>query len=160
MRKTILLFVCLFATLHLIAEDGYRLWLRYDKVSNPQLLQQYRNSIGAIQFKASTPVLQSAKKELLEGLQGLLEKKMPESATTDRLLAAGTPASSKLVQTLFTPAELSQLGEEGFMISTRKAGGKSVLVIAANTDKGVLYGVFHFLRLLQTHRAGNCQLKA
>jgi len=40
---------------------------------------------------------------------------------------------------------------EGFIISTSLLGAKKI-VITANSDKGVLYGVFHFLRLLQTQQ--------
>src|SRR5688572_23796409 len=152
MRKTVLLFTYLLTALQLLAEDGYRLWLRYDKIPDPHLLKQYRTSIGSILFPATTPVLKTAKKELLEGLQGLLDKRFPETRTTERLLAAGTPVSSDLIQIFFTQTELSLLGQEGYMISSKKLGNKTVLAIAANTDIGVLYGVFHFLRLLQSHQ--------
>ncbi len=36
--------------------------------------------------------------------------------------------------------------------ATKKADQKNIIIIAANSDVGVLYGVFHFLRLLQTHQ--------
>jgi len=35
---------------------------------------------------------------------------------------------------------------------TKKINGNNCIVITANTDTGILYGVFHFLRLLQTHQ--------
>ena len=44
------------------------------------------------------------------------------------------------------------VGNEGFIIRHQKSGNKNVIVIAANSDVGVLYGVFHFLRLLQTNQ--------
>ena len=36
------------------AEDGYRLWLRYDLIGNPRILQSYRNSITSLQLAAAT----------------------------------------------------------------------------------------------------------
>ncbi len=32
------------------AEDGYRLWLRYDRIQDPQLLQDYRKAITSVQL--------------------------------------------------------------------------------------------------------------
>jgi alpha-glucuronidase len=46
-------------------------------------------------------------------------------------------------------------GQEGYVISTKKIDGKNVIIIAANSDIGILYGVFAFLRLLQTHQSIN-----
>ncbi len=33
------------------AEDGYRLWLRYDRISNPEILSQYRKHIKEIDIQ-------------------------------------------------------------------------------------------------------------
>ena len=51
----------------------------------------------------------------------------------------------------FAQDELQQLGEEGYVIREMTSKPQSPIVITANKDIGVLYGVFHFLRLLQTH---------
>ncbi len=48
---------------------------------------------------------------------------------------------------------LARLGNEGFLIRTCILNGHHCIAIAAGSDKGVLYGVFHFLRLLQTHQS-------
>jgi alpha-glucuronidase len=50
------------------AEDGYRLWLRYDKISNKILLQQYRNKISGIQMNTNSATLKVAMEELFNGL--------------------------------------------------------------------------------------------
>jgi alpha-glucuronidase len=50
---------------------------------------------------------------------------------------------------LVTKEEASSIGKEGFII--RSKPGK--IFITANTDIGVMYGIFHFLRLLQTQQA-------
>ncbi len=70
----------------------------------------------------------------------------------DGTLVAGTPQSFPLVAALNLQKELAQVGDEGFVILSRPIDGRKCIIIAANTDTGVLYGVFHFLRLLQTHR--------
>jgi alpha-glucuronidase len=135
----------------LYAEDGYRLWLRYDKIDNATLLQQYRNSITGIQFTASTPTLKIAKEELLNGLEGLLRKKFTEQKTvSEKNIVVGTPSTSSIIQTFLSSGNFN-LGKEGFVISSQKINQKNTILIAANSDVGVLYGVFQFLRLLQTH---------
>ncbi len=138
----------------LYAEDGYRLWLRYDKIENASLLQQYRQAINGIYLPVNSPVLKSAKAELLQALPGLLGKKITEPNTiSDRSIIAGTPASLAFIRNNFRNDELSRLGEEGFIIRTTVSNSKKLIVIAAASDKGVLYGVFHLLRLLQTQQS-------
>src|SRR5436190_11046295 len=137
----------------LFGEDGYRLWLRYDLIDNNSLLQQYRSRIAAIQFMANSPTLSVAKQELLTGLKGLLGKKITEQNNlTNNCVIAGTPATSALVQTVLSSGDFN-LGKEGFIITARKINDKSVIIIGAQSDAGVLYGVFQFLRLLQTHQS-------
>lgn len=125
------------------AEDGYRLWLRYDKIDNNILLQQYRNQISSFYFEKSSPTLDAARKEILTGLQGLLDKKIIEAKTSSN--------SSIVISTKSSLVNINYdvLGNEGFYISSRK----NKIFITANTDIGILYGVFHFLRLLQTHQS-------
>lgn len=120
------------------AEDGYQLWLRYPLISNTSLLEQYRAAISGIHISGNP----AAAEELQRGLKGLLGKDVPLSAKGT--LIAGKPAAA-----FVTKAQLQQAGEEGFII--QRKNGK--IIIAGNTDAGVLYGCFHFLRLLQTHQS-------
>jgi alpha-glucuronidase len=139
----------LFATLS-SAEDGYRLWLRYDKIDNNSLLQQYRNQISSIRFSGNSPTLTAAKNELKTGLQGLLDKKITEiSSVTGASLLVFTKSFAGSVK---ANIDYTKLGNEGFLIQTIKNGQKNATIITANTDIGLLYGVFHYLRLLQTHQ--------
>jgi alpha-glucuronidase len=45
------------------------------------------------------------------------------------------------------------LEKKGTLFNQKKNNNRSFIIIAANTDIGVLYGVFHFLRLLQTNQS-------
>ncbi len=67
------------------------------------------------------------------------------------MVIAGTP-SSPLLSTIRFEGALQNIGEEGFIIRTMIVNGKNATVIAANKDAGVLYGVFHFLRMLQNQQ--------
>jgi alpha-glucuronidase len=133
------------------AEDGYNLWLRYNQIENPQLLNAYRSIISSINFDANSPTLIAAKEELATGLKGLLNKQI-ETSGSNAALVVGTPKSSKIIASLPLKVRLEKAGKEGFVIVTIKSNQKNITAIAANSDVGVLYGVFHFLRLLQTNQ--------
>ncbi|WP_276484916.1 alpha-glucuronidase family glycosyl hydrolase [Paraflavitalea pollutisoli] len=147
---TLLFFVLLYP---LLAEDGYRLWLRYEKIDNNSLLQTYRAAINSIQVTGNSAVIASARQELLTGLQGLLGKSVTQSPSpgTGNILA-GTWQQNALLRTLIPADHMKATGKEGFVIRTVRYQQKRVIVIAANEDAGVLYGVFNFLRLLQTQQ--------
>lgn len=144
MKKALLFIYVLLITILVNAEDGYRLWLRYDKINDANLLQQYKKDISAVYFPGdTTETLKAAKKELITGLTGLLgglvkEIKKPERNTI--YILKDSPGNNKV------------LGTEGFSIQTMQMDGMPVIAITANTDIGILYGVFHFLRLLQTRQ--------
>ena len=50
MKRSALILLLLSRLSATLAEDGYRLWLRYDRIRDPQLLQDYRNAITSFQF--------------------------------------------------------------------------------------------------------------
>ncbi|MGB8191112.1 MAG: alpha-glucuronidase family glycosyl hydrolase, partial [Chitinophagaceae bacterium] len=120
---------------------------------------QYRSGITTIldvpisvsHFRTFT--LAAAQSELKEGLEGLLGKKIN---ATDNIQAGtiviGTPQSSRLIASLPLKEQLAAAGDEGFVLLATTVQSKKVFVIAANKQTGVLYGCFHFLRLLQTHQ--------
>jgi alpha-glucuronidase len=153
MKKTFLFFHLLFITAIACAEDGYTLWLRYNKIDDPVLLQQYRSKINSIQFTGNSLTVTVAKKEMLSGLEGLLAIPIADKKTiSDGSIVAGTPLTSTFIRSFFSEGNFI-LGKEGFVISTKKADQKNIIIIAANSDVGVLYGVFELLRLLQTHQS-------
>ena len=134
------------------AENGYDLWLRYQKVDNSQLLNSYSKTLAKLNFPVNSATLTEAKNELQQGLDGLLDTNLPETDGISKgTLLVGTPASSKVLSGIHAITnEISGLGNEGFLIKTLKVNGTPCTVIAARKDMGVMYGVFHFLRLLQT----------
>ena len=134
------------------AENGYDLWLRYQKVDNSQLLNSYSKTLAKLNFPVNSATLTEAKNELQQGLDGLLDTILPETDGISKgTLLVGTPASSKVLSGIHAITnEISGLGDEGFLIKTLKVDGIPCTVIAARKDMGVMYGVFHFLRLLQT----------
>jgi len=157
LRKTLPLIIgiVLLATIGSNANDGYKLWLGYEKVSDDQLLSAYRSTLHSITSQGQSPTINVATDELQRGLSKLLDREMPvREERSDRAgIVIGTPNNSEMIAAMDLNQELSELGKEGYFIEERALNGNSIIVIAANQDVGVLYGVFHFLRQLQTHKS-------
>jgi alpha-glucuronidase len=136
-------------------EDGYELWMRYRLVSDPAKLAEYRRVIPAFVVEGNSPTIAAARAELSSGLQGLLGVKLPEArrGPGGGYLIAGTPAGSPTIASLALGAELKNAGAEGFVLRAMEVRGRRAIVIAANRDIGVLYGVFAFLRAMQTQQS-------
>lgn len=135
-------------------EDGSQLWLRYVKVSLPERLAEYEAAITQIVQAGSSPTLQAAERELTAGLAGLLGRTVPVRNGPDRpgAVVLGTPASSAFVRGLELGSALTAVGNEGYLVRATTLGGQAAIVIAGNTDLGVLHGTFAFLRWLQRHQ--------
>ena len=131
------------------AEDGYDLWMRYHAVEAPWL-GRYRSVAREI---VATDPASPAAEELRRGIAGLLgkEPQVGSRPTRDGAIVLGTPDSSSLVAGMHL--DLQALGTEGYLLRTVQVAGRSVIVVAANSDTGVLYGTFALLRLMQTRRA-------
>ncbi|CRP60646.1 Extracellular xylan exo-alpha-(1-_2)-glucuronosidase precursor [Pseudomonas aeruginosa] len=130
------------------AEDGYRLWMRYQPVATT-VAADYRRQLAEVVAPDGTPMQRATRDELARSLSGLLGTAPPmrTAITTDHALVLGTPQSSALVAAFGN--EIATLGDEGFLIQQVRTGGRDVLLVAARRDVGVLYGMFHLLRLLQ-----------
>ncbi len=130
-------------------EDGYELWLRYRELP-AAARRTLRARAGALWLPAQpSALLMSAATELQRGLGVMTGRALP----LRRRLAAGqvvlaTPASLPTLRKAGVP--LDDLGDEGWLIRSTVLGGKAILLIAANSDRGLLYGAFALLRALAT----------
>ncbi len=128
-------------------EDGYDLWLRYRDLPaavQARVLTQARSIVTA---EPTSPTLQSAVDELKRGVAGLTGREPTSSdKPVDGALMLVTPAHA--------PAGIglpwTELGREGYALRSAKLGGRTVTLIAANTDIGLLYGSFAWLRAART----------
>jgi alpha-glucuronidase len=131
-------------------EDGYDLWLRYRPLA-AEAQAGYRTVVSDVVAPGDSATLRAAAAELQRGLRGLLGT---EPALRDEpgagSVVIGTPRDSPAIAALRLP--LDDLGRDGYLLRSARVGGAPVTVIAANDDVGVLYGAFHFLRLLQTQQ--------
>jgi alpha-glucuronidase len=100
------------------AENGYRLWMRYEKIKDKELYTAYRERLGQLNFPGNSAGLEAARAELQQGLMGLLDLRAKSQATgsTAGGLIVGTPASSKAIASLGLATSLKEVGREGFII--------------------------------------------
>ena len=133
------------------AEDGYDLWMRYRPVEQPWA-DRYRAALTQLVAGSASPTLRAARAELERGLQGLLGVSLVSvrGVSQDGALVIGTRRSLPLLAEL--QLSLPPPGSQGYAIHSATSDGHSILVIAAEDDVGVLYGVFHLLRLMQTRQ--------
>jgi alpha-glucuronidase len=134
-----ILFLFLFSTL-CKADDGYRLWLKYDLIKDARQRASYARSTQFIVLNSSSPVLKTAAEELQTGLQGLVGKTVPIVAN-----AGGKTGGIVLA----SDPNLKSVNDEGYQILNRQ----NTITITGKIDSGVLYGVFALLRHLQTRQS-------
>ena len=118
------------------ADDGYRLWLRYDRLRQTTLSSAYavaaRHVVLASPIDADSATGPAVQTELTSGFAGLLG--VDPEITREAVQAQ------------------ADLGEDGYALSLESRGGRPAFVITANRDLGLLYGSFALLRELRLGR--------
>jgi len=147
----LLIIVLLFANYPGFSKDGYDLWLKYSPVAK-QLQKDYRKKITGFAVYGASPPLTIAKKELETGLTAQLGLPVVEVSglVTANIVVAGIPGSSAILPVNLFRDELKSAGREGYLIKSMRLADKEIICITANTDLGVLYGTYQFLRMIQT----------
>lgn len=151
MRRIRFLFTFALFLTSAFAEDGYRLWLRYDPISNDVVRTAYTAAISEIVVSENPrPVVASARDELAAGLSGLLGREIhvATQATKDNALILGT-ARDPWIASVISEADLRTASVEGYVVRRIGHEGGHRIVIAANRESGLLYGAFALLRHLQ-----------
>lgn len=147
MKYTVYLFLFLVLPLLLFAEDGSRLWLRYKPLTWMQ--KEKGNTFSSIVKDEKPATLDIASRELSSAWKEIAGKDISSATLQDGSIVLGT-TNSKNVRSLLTGKELKDLTDDGFIIRSVKKGNRNYTVITSAEERGILYGVFHFLRLVQT----------
>jgi alpha-glucuronidase len=132
---TCIILLCI-SSLSARADDGYRLWLKYDAITDKTQKSYYSSRLKTIYANTQDASVKVAVEELQIAVKGLL-------GFTPIVKPLST-ASNGLI--LKTDKNTPDINEEGFRISS---SGKSI-TIQGKKGAGVLYGVFHLLRNIQT----------
>ena len=130
------------------AEDGYQLWLRYTPLNTEKVIElssQVRNVFCA---DSASITRNLARQELSFGLRKLFSRPVPCSDSIESgSIVLVTAGETRALEYLDLP--YADIGEEGFIIRAVDYYGKDLILVTANRDIGLLYGVFELLRYLQ-----------
>jgi len=143
------LVMILILPLTVLAETGENLWLRYLSLSN-QLQQKYADGISSLMVAGEGAVVKSAESEIMMAYSGLIGKPLRKVTKP----VAGTfligTAQHRAIRDLNLSSELEKCGDEGYVMRSVSVKGGNILVIAANSNAGLLYGTFDLIRRMQT----------
>lgn len=130
---------------------SYAGWLGYPPIHDSQRQQEYAGWCGSLMVTGTTTLLEKAKEEWLHGITSMLGEtpKLTDSPQNGRSVVMGTTEELEWLERS-NPSMSSSIDEEGFALFTINRDGRELLVITGRTDKGVLYGVFHLLRMMQS----------
>lgn len=137
--------------------DGYSLWLSYNPCKTAES-EHYCDSIQQLALFGDSSILDSVRSELHRALPSLLGKQIPDYTPENKTFDPDIPtllvARKETLTTLLPGEELfcSTTGD-AFCIRSRQGPRKNILLVYAEEDAGLLYGVFSLLRLLQSGTA-------
>ncbi|HZK27560.1 MAG TPA: alpha-glucuronidase family glycosyl hydrolase [Thermoclostridium sp.] len=120
---------------------SYDCWLSLRRIENSDVLKEYLEAFSSISVFGKSPVLDTALEELSYGLGKMLGISPNRAANGNRGIIIGL---SDCINNL-TNDEISSLKDDGYIIKSFNKG----IIISGKNDRGVLYGVFSLLRLVQ-----------
>ncbi|MGB3627795.1 MAG: alpha-glucuronidase family glycosyl hydrolase [Henriciella sp.] len=148
MRKQALILVALAAAVLMpsaTAEDGYKLWLRYDAL---EAGIPYLPADVVTGCTTPSATIRKSLDELDIAFASLAGEKLPQSRTAGEgsLILASRKCLDGLPQGL--RPDVAGLGQDGYVIESVETGAGRALLIAGQSDAGLMYGVFDFLMRL------------
>ncbi len=141
--KRVLLFLFLISCLSVFADDGSRLWLKYDlikdEVYRKSLVKSYNQIV--IQFESEKAKL--AAKEIQMAFKGLTGKELQINLASKPESGGFNSIKKGILLTIGT--DKSEKESEGFRIQSQK--GSSLII--GKSEQGLIYGAFAFIRRIQ-----------
>ncbi|HEY9062705.1 MAG TPA: alpha-glucuronidase family glycosyl hydrolase [Pseudobacteroides sp.] len=134
---------------------GYSCWLSYKEINDPELRKKYLNWCTDIIAVEDSPIIQSVLAEFRTGIKKMLGTEPCISAASHKgkFICIGTLGRQSDIDNAVGEIEQNRINEDGYLIKSVKNGEKEYIIVTAKTDKGVLYGAFSLLRLIQTNKA-------
>lgn len=133
-----------------VCQNPYDLWLQYDKIEDKTLLDSYKKQVSNVYLNLNSPTGDVIKEEIEKSFKGLLhiEPKF-DNKTPNLIISTLNKLDPSLKKKL---SKTSNINDEGYVIQHISEKGESKLIISAKTEKGLLYGVFNFIKKIQLHK--------
>jgi alpha-glucuronidase len=125
---------------------SYSAWLQYKKIEDRLIAEDYTQWCRNLSVLEDSIVMESAKRELILGISSMLGI-IPESCSEPQ--QSGLVLAIKDSITDLLDVDFNQLNDDGYVIKTVISGQRNTIFIVGKKDKGVLYGTYHLLRLMQ-----------
>jgi alpha-glucuronidase len=128
------------------AEDGHAAWLRYAPLEAAARARAASLVPDRIVIRGDSPQILRARDELIRGIRGMVgrEVRAGQSPGGPRTMVIGTAAQLAQGGSRFSIS--GALDRDGYAIETVRDGAVGGTVIAGESDRAVLYGVFAYLR--------------
>lgn len=129
--------------------EGYGAWLQYRRTTLGAITEQY-TIYDHIAVTEQDEIIRSAVKELSQGLEGFIGRSITisEYSGNHPCIMLGILGRSQWIDEAFDAGIRSKVKQEGYAIRTDCITGN--IAIGAVTSSGILYGVFHLLRIMGT----------
>ena len=127
---------------HSMADTGYELWLNYKRVADPDLRQHYAQFCTTIYIPECTykQVLQNEFDRSL----GIMLGQQPVYKRSDK--GAGVVFE---LESGWDTAQKGCTNQEGYRIQCVRHKGRNTIFVRSESAAGLLYGMFHLLRMMQ-----------
>lgn len=137
------------------SQKDYKLWLQYEKKNNQELIIKYNSKISGIVSLENSETSKVASKELEVALESMLGKKIAVQSKIEgeNLLIFGSKSSLDAEIQKKLSKDFEVINNDGFIIKTISYKNQNHILITGKNDVAVLYGVFSFLRLVQTNKS-------
>ncbi|HSV26957.1 MAG TPA: alpha-glucuronidase family glycosyl hydrolase, partial [Sedimentisphaerales bacterium] len=149
MMRSLIILVLLSLPLAAHAEDGSRLWLRYEPLPAAQA-SLVNQSLQGVHADLSLPSLSAAIEELQRAVKGFTGRDLPIIPRLRNQSVVLVVGGSQLAKTFGLNEELAAMHRDGYIIRPMSENRQSYIVVASPAQVGVLYGVFHLIRSIQT----------
>ena len=151
-EKPFLILLMFFCSTLLSAQDGYDLWLQYEKIEDEKVKQHYRDHISGFQALGSGETFDAATTELKAAFEGMVGETLKELSSVKEnsvILATEENLPSEIRSMLKN--DLSEINSEGYVLKSLKFNKKRITVVTGKTEVGVLYGTFRLIKEMQLH---------
>jgi alpha-glucuronidase len=126
-------------------------WLQYDP-ADEQRRESYRRRCQHVYASDRSPELGAVRDELRRGIGGLVGREphlwQHPPRSTDGFLAVGTPDEMAVINDSVSVETVQSINDGGFYIRSVEWEGADCIIVTAPTDRGLVYGTFHLLRLM------------
>lgn len=152
MKRILTFFLWISLSLSTFANDGYQLWLDYSPIQNTEMKVEIQQLFSGVFIFGESPTYQIVQDELTLASEKMINSpaSFNSGSSKENALWIGTSDYFNQVLSSSQLKEIKDLGSDGYWMGMINSEGENHYTIIGNQPIGVLYGVFHLLKNIQT----------